>query len=99
MGLTPILVSDAQLYAVWGVALAVATASALALAVLLVVILSVSRSIEGHVARSLAAVRRISQDLTALESLADTNRLAGNILAVTRAIERQDNEIADTLSG
>ena len=93
------LVSTAGLYGIWGAALALTTGVALGLAVLLVMLLRTSRAIEGHTARSLLAVQRIAQDTDALSALADTHRVALNILAVSQAIERRDQEIADALTG
>ncbi len=94
-----LLVSDAKLYTVWGIMLAVAAVVVLVVAALLLLILATARSIERHAARSLAAAERIARQTQPIWALDETNRVATDILVATQSIERHGAEIADTLSG
>lgn len=94
-----LLVSDARLYTIWGILLAVAAVVVLVVAALLLVIWSTARSIERYAARCLAAADEIATTTASIWALDDANAIATDILVTTQGIERHGAEIADALGG
>ncbi len=87
----------AQIYTVWFIVLAVATVVVLLAATLLLVILSVARSILRHGTQALVAAEAIAADTKVIWALADTNRVAGDILDTAGRIEGNGGRIAALL--
>jgi hypothetical protein len=87
----------AGLYTVWAICLAVAVVVILIAAALLIAILLVARSIATHGLQALAAVEAIAADTKVIWALADTNEVAGEILATVESIEAHGGRIAGAL--
>lgn len=89
--------TDTELTTAWLIGLAVAAAVVLLAAVLLLLVLQTARSILGHGAEALAAAEEIARDTQVIWALADTNRVAGEILETAERIEENGGVIAAAL--
>lgn len=87
----------AELYTIWAIWLAVAVVVILIAAALLIAILLIARSIAAHGTRALAAATAIAEDTKIIWALADTNAVAGEILATVESIEAHGGRIAGAL--
>lgn len=87
----------AEIYTVWFIVLAVGAVVVLLAAALLLLILSVARSILRHGQQALAAAEAIAADTGVIWALADTNRVAGDILDTAGQIEGHGGVIAALL--
>jgi len=87
----------AGLYTVWTICLVVAVVVILLAAALLVAILLVARSLVAHGLQALAAADAIAEDTKVIWALADTNVVAGEILATAESIEAHGGRIAGAL--
>ncbi len=87
----------AGLYTVWTICLIVAVVVILLAAALLVAILLVARSLVAHGLQALAAADAIAEDTKVIWALADTNVVAGEILATAESIEAHGGRIAGAL--
>ena len=84
----------AGLYTVWTICLAVAVVVILIAAALLIAILLVARSLVAHGLQALTAADAIAEDTKVIWALADTNVVAGEILATAESIEAHGGRIA-----
>jgi NAD(P)-dependent dehydrogenase (short-subunit alcohol dehydrogenase family) len=89
--------TDAELYTIWFIGLAIAVVVVLIAAGLLIAILLTARSIRGHAQRALAAVEQIAEDTAVIWALDDTNSVAGDLLATVESIEEHGGRIAGAL--
>src|SRR5947208_14061464 len=87
----------AGLYTVWTLWLVIAVVVILIAAALLIAILLVARSIAAHGMQALAAAEAIAEDTKVIWALADTNTVAGEILATVESIEMHGGRIAGAL--
>jgi hypothetical protein len=87
----------AGLYTVWTICLIVAVVVILIAAALLIAILVVARSLVAHGLHALAAAEAIAEDTKVIWALADTNVVAGEILATVESIEAHGGRIAGAL--
>ena len=87
----------AGLYTVWTICLVVAVVVILLAAALLIAILLVARGIAAHGLQALAAAEAIAEDTKIIWALADTNAVAGEILATVESIEAHGGRIAAAL--
>lgn len=87
----------AELYTIWAICLVVAVVVILIAATLLIAILLVARSIAAHGLQALAAAEAIAEDTKVIWALADTNEVAGEILATVESIEAHGGRIAGAL--
>ncbi len=91
--------SDASLYTVWGICMAIAVVIVLLVAVLLLLILKAARDIRANALRCLAAVDQIVVNTEPIWALQDTNRMAGDLLKRAESIEHNVGDVADVLEG
>jgi len=91
--------SDNQLYTVWGISLVVATVVILLAAALLIAILLVARRILSHGTEGLDALGHIADDTRIIWALAETTRLAEEILGVIESIGSRGGRILEGLHG
>lgn len=89
--------SNSHLYTVWGISLVIAAVVVLLAAVLLIAILLVARSILKHGGEGLQALEKIAADTRVIWALAETNRLADEILTVTESIGSRGGRIVEGL--
>ncbi len=87
----------AGLYTVWTICLVIAVVVILIAAALLIAILLVARSLVAHGLQALAAADAIAEDTRVIWALADTNAVAGEILATVESIEAHGGRIAGAL--
>ncbi len=88
---------DSELYTVWYWSLAVAGIVVLLAAALLIAIILVARSILKHAQQALEAAEHIAEDTKVIWALADSNRVAGEILSTTESIEANGARIVAAL--
>ncbi len=91
--------TDADLYRLWYLWLAVGGAIVVVAAALLVTIWVTARGIEREALRALAAVEKIGTATRPIWQLDDTNRLAEDLLTAARDLESHGRQIAATLGG
>lgn len=89
--------SNSQLFTVWGISLVIAAVVVLLAAALLITILLVARSILRHGTEGLQALETIAGDTRVIWALAETNRLADEILTTTESIGARGGRIVDGL--
>jgi len=89
--------TDAEFTTLWLIGVAVVAVAVLLAAVLLLAILLTARSILGHGAQALEAAEHIAADTKVIWALADTCKVAGDILATAESIEENGGAIAATL--
>lgn len=89
--------SDAEFTGYWLIGVAVVAIVVVVAAVLLLAILMTARSILGHGAQALAAAEHIAADTKVIWALADTNRVAADILATAESIEQNGGAVAVAL--
>jgi len=89
--------SDSHLFTVWGISLVIAAVVVLLAAALLIAILLVARSILKHGGEGLHALEKISSDTRVIWALAETNRLADEILSTTESIGSRGGRIVEGL--
>ncbi len=87
----------AGIYTVWAICLAIAVVVILIAAALLIAILLVARNLVAHGLQVLAAAEAIAEDTKVIWALADTNVVAGEILATAESIEAHGGRIAGAL--
>jgi len=87
----------AGLYTIWAVWLVIAVVVILIAAALLIAILLVARRLVAHGLQALEAADAIAKDTKVIWALADTNAVAGEILATTQSIEAHGGRIAAAL--
>ncbi len=88
---------DSELYEIWYWSLAVAGIVVLLAAALLIAIILVARSILKHAQQALEAAEHIAEDTKVIWALADSNRVAGEILSTTESIEANGVRIVEAL--
>lgn len=88
---------DSELYTIWYWSLAVAGIVVVLAAGLLVAIILVARSILGHARQALEAAEHIAEDTKVILALAESNRVAGEILSTTESIEANGARIVEAL--
>ena len=91
--------TDADLFRLWYVWLAIGGAVVVVAAALLVTIWLTARGIEREARRALVAVARIDAATKPIWNLDDTNRVADELLAAARDLETHGAEIASVLGG
>jgi len=91
--------TDADLFRLWFVWLAIGGAVVVVAAALLVTIWLTARGIEREARRALVAVKRIDAATKPIWKLDDTNRVADELLAAARDLETHGAEIASVLGG
>jgi hypothetical protein len=91
--------TDADLYRLWILGLALGGAIVIVAAALLVTIWLTARGIEREAVRALRAVERIREATRPIWLLDETNRVADELLAATRVLEAHGAEIAAVLGG
>ena len=89
--------TDTELTTAWLIGLGVTAVVVLLAAVLLLRVLQAARSILGHGAEALAAAEEIARDTQVIWALAETNRVAGQILETAERIEENGGVIATAL--
>lgn len=89
--------TDSEFITAWLAVVAVVAVVILIAAGLLLAILLTARSILGHGAEALEAAEHIASDTQVIWALADTNQVAGEILATTERIEANGAVIATAL--
>lgn len=89
--------SNSHLFTIWGISLVIAAVVVLLAALLLIGILLVARSILKHGAEGLGSLEKTAADTRVIWALAETNRLAEEILAVTESIGSRGVRIAEGL--
>ncbi|GAC1401799.1 MAG: hypothetical protein NVSMB52_15620 [Chloroflexota bacterium] len=89
--------SNSHLYTVFGISLGIATVVVLLAAILLIAILLTARSILKHGAQALQVAESIANDTRVIWALAETNRLADEILATTESIGSRGGRIVEGL--
>lgn len=89
--------SDSHLFTVWGISLVIAAVVVLLAAALLIAILLTARNILKHGAEGLDALEHIAEDTRVIWALAETNRLADEILATTESIGSRGGRIVEGL--
>jgi cob(I)alamin adenosyltransferase len=92
-------VTDAELYRLWQVWLAVGGAVVVVAASLLVTIWLTARAIHREARRALSAVEQIRAATKPIWRLDDTNRVADELLAAARDLETHGGQIAAALGG
>ena len=88
---------DSELYTIWYWSLAVAGIVVLLAAALLIAIILVARSILGHAQQALEAAEHIAEDTKVIWALAESNRVAGEILSTAESIEANGARIVQAL--
>jgi hypothetical protein len=91
--------TDADLFRLWYLWLAIGGAVVVVAAVLLVTIWLTARGIEAQARRALAAVEQIRTATTPIWKLDETNEVAGELLAAARDLETHGGMIASALGG
>jgi heme exporter protein D len=91
--------TDADLYRLWYVWLAIGGAIVVVAAALLVTIWITARGIEQEARRALAAVERIRESTRPIWLLDETNRVAEGLAVTARELERHGGKIAAALGG
>lgn len=89
--------TDGEFISLWLIGLVVAALVVLVAAALLVAVLLAARSILRHGAEALAAAEHIAADTHVIWALADTNRVAAEILATVESIETNGAAVAGAL--
>lgn len=89
--------TSAELTTGWLIGLGVAVVVVLLAAILLLIVLVTARSILKHGAEALSAADDIARDTQVIWALADTNRVAEEILATAAQIEDNGGAIAAAL--
>ncbi len=89
--------SDSHLFTVCGISLVIAAIVVLLAAALLIAILLVARGILRHGGEALQALEKIAVDTGVIWALAETNRLAAEILVVTESIDLRGGRIVEGL--
>jgi hypothetical protein len=89
--------SNGHLFTIWGISLVVAAVVVLLAAALLIAILVVARSILYHGSEGLESLQKTADDTRVIWALAETNRLADEILATTESIASRGVRIVDGL--
>jgi len=90
-------VTNSELYTAWYWSLAVAGVVVLIAAALLIAIVLVARSIQNHAQQAIEAAEHIAADTQVIWALAESNRVAAEILDATASIERHGGGIVETL--
>jgi len=91
--------TDADLYQLWYIWLAIGGAIVLVAAALLVTIWLTARGIESEALRALTAVTRIRSSTQPIWALDETNQVADDLLAAARDLEAHGAMIASALGG
>jgi hypothetical protein len=91
--------TDADLFRLWYLWLAIGGAIVIVAAALLVTIWLTARGIEGQARRALVAVERIGTATRPIWKLDDTNHVADELLAAARDLETHGAMIASALGG
>jgi hypothetical protein len=91
--------TDADLFRLWYLWLAIGGTVVVVAAALLVIIWLAALGIEREARRALAAVERIGEGTTPIWSLDETNGVADDLLAAARDLEAHGAEIASVLGG
>lgn len=91
--------TDADLFRLWYVWLAIGGAAVVVAAALLVTIWLTARGIEREARRALSAVERIGAATRPIWKLDDTNQAAEALLAAARDLEAHGAAIASALGG
>ena len=91
--------TDAELYRLWCLWLAIGGAIVVVAAALLVTIWLTARGIEREALRALTAVEKIGAATRPIWQLDETNRVADELLAAARDLETHAGEIASALGG
>ena len=91
--------TDADLYRLWYLWLAIGGAVVVVAAALLVTIWLTARGIEREALRALRALERIREATKPIWLLDDTNRAAEGLAVAARELERHGGEIAAALGG
>ncbi len=89
--------TDTEFFGLWLVGVGMVAVVILLAAILLLGVLYVARSILRHGAQALEAAERIAADTQVIWALADTNRVAAEILATAEHIEDNGAVIATAL--
>jgi len=92
-------VTDADLYRLWHIWLAIGGIIVVVAAALLVAIWVTARGIEREALGALRAVEKIGAATRPIWRLDDTNRVADELLAAARDLETHGGEIASALDG
>lgn len=90
--------TDAELFTVFAWGLGIAAVLIVAAAGLLVAVWLVARAILGHAAEALEAAEQIAADTQVIWQLAETNRIAGEILMGAESIESHGAQIVEAVS-
>lgn len=88
---------DSELYTIWYWSLVVAGIVVLLAAALLIAIILAARSILGHARQALEAAEHIAEDTKVIWALAESNRVAGEILSTAESIEANGARIVQAL--
>jgi len=91
--------TDADLFHLWYMWLAIGAAVVVIAAALLVIIWLTARGIEAQARRALAAVEQIRTATAPIWKLDDTNQVADELLAAARDLETHGGMIASALGG
>ena len=91
--------SDATLFVVWGICLAITAVVVLLVVALLLLILKAARDIRSNAVRCLVAVEQVARNTDPIWALQQTNQVAGEILERTKSIETHTRTAADALEG
>ena len=91
--------TDADLFRLWYVWLAIGGAVVVIAAALLVTIWLTARGIEAEASRALGAVEQIRTSTMPIWKLDETNRVADELLAAARDLEAHGGMIASALGG
>jgi len=91
--------TDADLFRLWYLWLAIGGAIVVIAAALLVTIWLTARGIEGEARRALAAVERIRTSTQPIWALDSTNQVADELLAAARDLEAHGAMIVSALGG
>ena len=89
--------TDAELWASWGIWMGVATVVILIAASLLIIIWLTARRILADAVRALNAVEAIRAQTQPIWALEETNHIAEDILATVQAIEAKGGALAGAL--
>lgn len=90
--------TDSELFTTFAWGLGIAAALIAAAAALLVAVWLQARAILGHAAEALEAAEQISADTQVIWQLAETNRVAGEILMAAESIESHGAQIVEAVS-
>jgi len=89
--------TNAQLWAAWGVWMVVAAVIVLVAAALLVTIWMTARSIGAHAQRAVVALEGIRENTRVIWALQTTNEVGGDLLETVRDIETKAAALAEAL--